>query len=140
MEDIEMKSRLTDIVSEEDVRALVHAFYDRVRADALLGPVFDEVIGDGWAPHLQIMCDFWSTVLLHTGKYKGDPMSKHLALPIDPNHFRQWLSLFQDTVDELFNGEVAENAKARAKNIARIMQSMMGFKPGDDGRRDSLFR
>jgi len=131
MTDIELKSPLADIQTEEDVVKLVYTFYDKVRADELLGPVFDKAIAD-WTPHLQIMCNFWSTMLLYSGKYKGDPMSKHFSLPIDPSHFSQWLSLFNGTVDTLFQGEVADNAKARAKNIARIMQSMLGFTPNNN--------
>jgi hemoglobin len=136
MADIELPP-LADIRTDEDVARLVHTFYDKVRADELLGPVFEKVIGGDWGPHLQIMCNFWSTMLLYSGKYKGDPMSKHFALPIDPSHFNQWLSLFDSTVDALFVGEVADNAKARAKNIARIMQSMLGFSPNTGIRIES---
>jgi hemoglobin len=131
MTDIELRPPLADIQTEEDVAKLVYTFYDKIRADELLGPVFDKAISD-WEPHLQIMCNFWSTMLLYSAKYKGDPMSKHLSLPIDPSHFNQWLSLFNGTVDQLFQGEVADNAKARAKNIARIMQSMLGFTPNNN--------
>jgi hemoglobin len=127
MADVEKGPQLTDIQTEEDVTRLVYTFYDKVRADALLGPVFEKAIDGKWEPHLQIMCNFWSTMLLYTGAYRGDPMSKHMPLTIDPSHFGQWLTLFTDTVDSLFQGEVAGNAKARANNIARIMQSMMGF-------------
>ncbi|SFO48285.1 hemoglobin [Chitinophaga sp. YR627] len=127
MADVEKGPQLADIQTEEDVRQLVYTFYDKVRADALLGPVFEKAIGGDWEPHLQIMCNFWSTMLLYSGKYRGDPMSKHMSLPIDPQHFSQWLTLFTGTLDVLFQGEVADNARARANNIARIMQSMLGF-------------
>lgn len=129
--DIELRPPLADIQTDEDVAKLVYTFYAKVRADELLGPVFEKAIPGDWGPHLQIMCNFWSTMLLYSGKYKGDPMSKHFSLPIDPSHFNQWLSLFHGTVDSLFAGEVADNAKARAKNIARIMQSMLGLTPNN---------
>lgn len=128
MADIDLPP-LADIRTEEDITQLVHTFYDKVRADELLGPVFEKAIPGDWGPHLQIMCNFWSMMLLYSGKYKGDPMTKHFSLPIDPSHFNQWLSLFNSTVDTLFAGEVADNAKARARNIGRVMQSMLGFSP-----------
>ncbi|MGN7204683.1 group III truncated hemoglobin [Pedobacter sp. SAFR-022] len=111
----------TDIGNEDDVALLVHTFYAKVRADDLLGPIFEPIIKDNWAPHLNRMVDFWSTILLYTRKYKDDPMPKHLQLPVEQRHFDRWLSLFNETLDALFAGEVAENAKLRAASIARIM-------------------
>jgi hemoglobin len=111
----------TDIVNEEDVTTLVHTFYARVRADELLGPIFEPIIKDNWAPHLLRMVDFWSTILLYTRKYKDDPMPKHMKLPVEQRHFDRWLQLFNETLDALFAGEVTENAKLRAASIARIM-------------------
>ena len=111
----------TDIVNEEDVTTLVHTFYAKVRADKLLGPIFEPIIKDNWAPHLLRMVDFWSTILLYTRKYKDDPMPKHMKLPVEQRHFDRWLELFNETLDALFAGEVTENAKLRAASIARIM-------------------
>jgi len=111
----------TDIVNEEDVTTLVHTFYVKVRADKLLGPIFEPIIKDNWAPHLLRMVDFWSTILLYTRKYKDDPMPKHMKLPVEQRHFDRWLHLFNETLDALFAGEVTENAKLRAASIARIM-------------------
>jgi len=111
----------TDIVNEEDVTTMVHTFYAKVRADELLGPIFEPIIKDNWAPHLLRMVDFWSTILLYTRKYKDDPMPKHMKLPVEQRHFDRWLQLFNETLDALFAGEVTENAKLRAASIARIM-------------------
>lgn len=111
----------TDIVNEEDVTTLVHTFYAKVRADELLGPIFEPIIKNNWAPHLRRMVDFWSTILLYTRKYKDDPMPKHMKLPVEQRHFDRWLELFNETLDALFAGEVTENAKLRAASIARIM-------------------
>jgi len=111
----------TDIANEEDVTTLVHTFYAKVRADELLGPIFEPIIKDNWAPHLLRMVDFWSTILLYTRKYKDDPMPKHMKLPVEQRHFDRWLQLFNETLDALFAGEVTENAKLRAASIARIM-------------------
>lgn len=117
---MDMEQR-NDISNEDDVALLVHTFYAKVRADDLLGPIFEPIIKDNWAPHLHRMVDFWSTILLYTRKYKDDPMPKHLQLPVEQRHFDRWLSLFNETLDALFAGEVAENAKLRAASIARIM-------------------
>lgn len=117
---MDMEQR-NDISNEDDVALLVHTFYAKVRADDLLGPIFKPIIKDNWAPHLHRMVDFWSTILLYTRKYKDDPMPKHLQLPVEQRHFDRWLSLFNETLNALFAGEVAENAKLRAASIARIM-------------------
>ncbi|WP_217605611.1 group III truncated hemoglobin [Chitinophaga sp. GbtcB8] len=110
----------TDITTEADIKKLVYTFYDKVRQDELLAPVFNGIIKD-WDPHLEIMCQFWGTLLLYTKQYKSDPMSKHLPIPLERAHFDRWLLLFHATLDELFEGEVAENAGKRAASIARIM-------------------
>lgn len=110
-----------DILNEEDVTLLVHTFYAKVRADALLGSIFEPIIKDNWAPHLSRIVDFWSTILLYTRKYKDDPMPKHMQLPVEQRHFDRWLLLFNETLDSLFTGTVTENARLRAASIARIM-------------------
>jgi hemoglobin len=113
-----------DIITETDVAVLVNAFYTKVRQDALLFPVFDPIVGDNWKHHLQRMTDFWSTLLLYTKKFTDDPLTKHLPLPIEKIHFDRWLQLFSETIDELFEGQIAENAKSRANSIARIMKAV----------------
>lgn len=110
-----------DILNEEDVTLLVHTFYAKVREDALLGPIFEPIIKNNWAPHLSRMVDFWSTILLYTRKYKDDPMPKHMQLPVEQRHFDRWLLLFNETLNNLFTGTVTENARLRAASIARIM-------------------
>lgn len=116
----------TDIMTESDVKVLVNAFYQKVREDEILEPVFAAVIKNNWDAHLARMTDFWSTLLLYTKKYKDDPMPKHLPLPIVKEHFDRWLQLFNQTIDELFEGEIAENARKRANSIARIMKAVKG--------------
>lgn len=113
-----------DIQTEEDITTLVHQFYGKVRKDALLGPIFEKVIKDNWDHHLGVICDFWSTLLLYSGRYLGDPMSKHMAMPIKKEHFDTWLMLFTATVDEYFTGPTADAAKQRARHIANIMKAM----------------
>ena len=117
----------TDILTESDVRLLVNTFYDKVRKDEILAPVFEPIVKDNWEMHLSRMTDFWSTLLLYTKKYKDDPMPKHLPLPIGKDHFDRWLLLFNLTINELFEGTIAENARKRANSIAKIMKAVKGI-------------
>src|SRR5215831_11502932 len=87
-------------IDEAMIERLIRAFYVRVQADPLIGPVFAARITD-WEPHLQQMFAFWSSVALMSGRYHGQPMRKHLPLPIDARHFDRWLSLFEATAREL---------------------------------------
>ena len=121
---VEVKNENADILTEKDVAILVNAFYGKVRQDELLASVFNPIIKDNWDFHLKRMVDFWSTILLYTKKYKDDPMPKHLPLAIGKEHFERWLELFNETIDELFEGEIADNARKRANNIARIMKAV----------------
>ncbi|MBO2011270.1 group III truncated hemoglobin [Hymenobacter negativus] len=111
-----------DITSEADVRLLVDAFYAAINHDTLLAPVFNHVARVDWARHLPIMYDFWSSILLGSARYHGRPFPKHIPLPIEATHFERWLELFDATVNELFQGSKAEEAKLRALNIARMFE------------------
>ncbi len=86
-------------VDEAYVSALVNAFYSRIREDRLLGPIFDEAIGDRWGYHLEKMKDFWATVALNAGRYSGEPIPAHKKLvEVQPWHFDVWLELFEETL------------------------------------------
>ena len=122
-----IKSKNADICTEVDVAALVNTFYDKVRNDEMLAGVFNAIIKDNWPAHLNRMTDFWSTILLYTKTYKDDPLPKHLPLPVGREHFDRWLFLFNETIDELFEGEIANNARKRANSIATIMQAVKGI-------------
>lgn len=117
-----MPTSRPDIQTEADIRLLVDTFYDKVNADVLLSPIFNDVAHIDWRAHLPRMYDFWSDLLLHTSRYQGRPFLKHIPLPIDGGHFRRWQALFFLTVDELFAGSVAEEAKLRARNIAHVFE------------------
>jgi hemoglobin len=108
-------------ITEAMIERLVRGFYDKVRADAALGPVFDARIGD-WEPHLARMCAFWSSVALMTGRYHGTPMAKHLPLPVDAGHFDRWLELFEATARELCPPEAAVHFVERARRIAASLE------------------
>ena len=108
-------------IDEAMIDRLVEGFYDRVRDDALIGPVFAERIAD-WAPHLAQMKLFWSSVALSTGVYEGRPMPKHLPLPIDARHFDRWLELFVETARDLCPPVAANNFIERARRIAESLE------------------
>lgn len=108
-------------IDEPMIERLVRAFYDEVRADALLGPVFAERIAD-WEPHLQRMFAFWSSVALLTGRYHGRPMEKHLPLPVDARHFDRWLCLFARTTRRVCPPAAADHFIERAQRIAESLE------------------
>lgn len=108
-------------IDEPMIERLVRGFYDRVRADPLIGPVFAARIAD-WEPHLQEMMAFWSSVALMTGRYHGRPMQKHLRLPVDARHFDRWLALFEDTARTLCPPTAAEHFIVRARRIAQSFE------------------
>ncbi len=113
--------RNPDLCTDQEITTLVYDFYDRVRADSMLGPVFNKHITD-WDTHLQRMVQFWSSILLGTGTYQGTPMPKHIALPeLTAELFRQWLSLFHDTTEQFSNRPFAERAEEYAHRIARSL-------------------
>ena len=108
-------------ITEAMIEALVRGFYAKVRADALLAPIFDAKIRD-WEPHLKQMCAFWSSVALMTGRYHGTPMAKHAPLPVDAGHFDRWLALFEATAREICPPEAAAHFVALARGIATSLE------------------
>lgn len=108
-------------IDEAMIARLVHAFYARVREDALLGPVFASRIAD-WPVHLERMCAFWSSVALLSGRYHGQPMRAHRALPVDAAHFDRWLALFADTAREICPPAAADHLLNRARRIAESLE------------------
>lgn len=108
----------TAVVNEENIAALVDAFYGKVRDDQLLGPIFAEAIGNDWGPHLAKMKAFWASVLLASRTYKGNPMIAHLRLPrLTQDHFARWLQLWQETASEVCSAEAASLFVQRAEMI-----------------------
>jgi hemoglobin len=117
-----MENHLPDITNEADIKRLVDTFYESINRDPLLAPIFNDHAKVNWAGHLPIMYRFWSSLLLGTTTYKGQPFTNHVPLPISREHFEQWITLFKQTVDSLFQGVKAEEAKLRAENIAHMFQ------------------
>ncbi|MEM9649381.1 MAG: group III truncated hemoglobin [Bacteroidota bacterium] len=112
-----------DITSTSDIITLVDSFYAKVRQDSLLAPIFNSVIQDDWQVHLEVMYTFWETVLLGKRSYYGNPFIPHTELPVSTVHFNQWLVLFNGTLDELFSGEIADEARWRAQKMAEMFQN-----------------
>lgn len=114
-----------DLTTPDDVVQMVDTFYDRVRIDPILAPIFDEIARVDWAAHLPKMYAFWNSVLFGMAGFKGNPMAVHMALarmtPLTAREFDRWLALFHETVDDLFAGPGAEDAKFRAARIATVM-------------------
>ena len=126
---ISAAAKLSD-VSEDGIRRLVDAFYDKVRLDAELAPVFLRAIPGDWQPHLTRMYAFWSSVMLTTGRYKGNPVVKHLVIPgIQPHLFERWLALFNETCGELFDDGVSEEFRAKAARIAESLNLALFYRP-----------
>jgi hemoglobin len=120
---------MKDISSKEDVELLVKEFYGKVRKNEMLDYIFDDVVKIDWDHHIPILVDFWESLLLDTGSYNRNAMAVHFEInqkiKLEPLHFATWLSLFDETVDEYFNGEKALLVKTRAHSIANIMQLKM---------------
>ncbi len=104
-------------ITEPQISTLVDTFYDKVRIDPEIGPIFNAIVGD-WPHHLATLKDFWSTVLLTTGRYRGQPLMTHLQLPLDPDHFSRWLTLFAETANEVLPPPIAANVIAKSERIA----------------------
>jgi hemoglobin len=115
---------MREIVDRTDVELLVTRFYEKVKLDDLLAPVFAHI---DWPQHLPTMYNFWSSILLGDQSYRSNPFVKHVALNIGSMHFERWLHLFNETVDENFNGERAEEVKARAHSIAAVWQHKLSI-------------
>lgn len=111
-----------DIESLNDIKLLVNSFYEKVREDELLGPIFEERIKGNWQPHLEKMYTFWQTVLAFDHTYSGRPFDPHATMPVEKAHFERWVGLFKTTVDTLFVGEKAEEIKTKAMNTAQVFQ------------------
>lgn len=116
-------------VDEAAIHRLVHGFYAKVRQDALLGPIFNSRIAD-WDEHLERMCRFWSSVATMSGTYHGNPMAKHITLPVDAVHFDRWLELFEATAAEVCSADAAAYFIERARRIARSFELGIAVQAG----------
>ena len=118
-----------DIQSRADIELLLNTFYEKVRKDDTIGFIFNDIAKVNWEHHIPIICDFWETLLLGASSYTKNAMQVHYSLnrivPLEEKHFQRWLQLFSETVDDLFSGNMAMQAKTKARSIASLMQFKM---------------
>lgn len=117
-------------IDDASIALLVDRFYAKVRQDPQLGPVFNAAVHD-WDEHLATLRDFWSSVMLTSGRYKGDPMGAHRKHPvIAPEMFDRWLALWAETSGEIFAPKAAQAFQAKAARIAESLKLGLFFRPG----------
>lgn len=116
-------------MSEQQLADLVDRFYAKVREDEVLGPVFNTAVAD-WPEHLDKLSAFWSSVMLTTGRYKGNPMVAHMKhrSAIEPAMFERWLELWRETAREVLDERGAAGVIAKAERIAESLQLGLFFK------------
>ena len=108
--------------SEAEIRRFVERFYAAVREDPELGPIFERRIGGAWDAHLDRMVDFWSSVLLASGRYRGNPLEKHAAVPeIRSAHYDRWLALFESVLERELDPAIARDVVARAHRMRLVL-------------------
>lgn len=116
-------------ITSDEISDLVDSFYAKVRLDPEIGPIFNATVDD-WPAHLDLLKDFWSTVLLPERRYQGDPLTKHLQLALDPQHFARWLALFAETAREVMLPTHADVVIAKSQRIADTFQSAIANQRG----------
>ena len=124
-----------DDITEPAIAMLVDRFYAKARRDPLIGPLFNEAVRD-WDEHLRRLCDFWSSVMLTTGRYKGNPMAVHLRhrAAIRPAMFERWLQLWRETARETLSARGAAGVIDKADRIAESLQLGMFLRLEDPKR------
>ncbi|HYD22060.1 MAG TPA: group III truncated hemoglobin [Flavipsychrobacter sp.] len=120
-----MEAVKNDVADEKDVQLLVDTFYGKVRKDAIIGHIFDSIIGENWSHHMPVMYRFWEMVLLGKTGYAGNPVRKHIEvdrkIALAEEHYDRWLQLWNTTVNSLFAGTRAEEAKKRAAIMMQLI-------------------
>jgi hemoglobin len=117
-------------ITEDAIARLVDSFYAKIRADTELGPIFMRAIPGDWGPHLATMRNFWSSVMLTSGRYKGNPVAVHQRVEgMELRLFDRWLSLFEQTCDELFDAPVAAEFRIKAHRIAESLKLALFYRP-----------
>ena len=118
-------------IDETLIRSVVETFYSRLRRDPLLGPIFEAAVAD-WPEHFDKLTDFWSSLTLMSGRYKGNPFEAHLPLPrLGDEHFATWLRLFDQTLRDLCTPEQAEVFRIRAGRVAESLNMGLAIRRGE---------
>jgi hemoglobin len=117
-------TQLPDIQNRDDLHTIVVSFYERAKADPVIGWIFTEAFEVNWEKHIPLMVEFWESVLFGTAIYRGNPVQKHIEVdrkvPLTEAHFDRWITLFHQTVDAHFHGERAIDMKTRAA-VMRVL-------------------
>jgi hemoglobin len=117
---------MKELENREDIKLLIDTFYKKILIDDKIGFFFTKVIKLDWSKHIPIMYDFWETTLLGVAKYNGNPMLKHIELnameAIKAEHFERWISIWKETIQENFVGEISEQAIKKAEQIGGLMK------------------
>lgn len=120
-----------DILNSDDIKLLVDRFYEKIRANKDLGPIFNEVMNVDWNVHLPKMYRFWENIVFQNGNYRGFPFAAHMPVndkvALTPELFTEWLNLFHGTIDELFEGNESNNLKFKSANIKEVWSAKMEF-------------
>jgi hemoglobin len=119
---------LEPAISEADIAALVDAFYARARHDRVIGPVFADAVTD-WPAHFATLRAFWSSIMLRSGRYKGNPFAMHMGKGIEPAFFDRWLTLWGETAADLLGPDKAALFMAKAERIAQSLKAGLFFAP-----------
>lgn len=127
---------LEDIQSTNDIKLLLDKFYEKVLRDEIIGYIFTDVANINLPHHMPILYSFWESILLGIAGYNGNPILKHIELnkkeALTDEHFIQWKKLFFETIDENFQGPIANLAKEKANAMQWLMQHKIALseKPG----------
>ena len=123
----------SDLKNREDIIRLVDAFYERIRRDDKLGPIFNEIARVDWNTHLPRMYDFWDSVIFRAGTFRGNPLVAHAKLvpmaDMGRATFDRWLMVFRETVFELFEGTQASLIVRSAEDMANVLHSKINQVP-----------
>ena len=118
---------MQDIESRQDIELLVNSFYEQAKKDDTIGHIFNQIVGEDWLHHLPVMYSFWETVLLHVPGYTGNPIQKHIEIdkqiPLQEAHFQKWLQLWTETIDGVFKGKIADDAKKRGGLMIQLISA-----------------
>lgn len=116
-------------ITEERLADVIAAFYGRVRRDAELGPIFNGAVAD-WDEHLQTLARFWSSVMLTTGRYKGNPLAVHMkhVEALSPALFDRWIALWRETTGDMLTAPAAARLQAKAERIAESLKLGLFFR------------
>ena len=120
-------------VTKENLDKMVKIFYAKVLQDDIVGPFFiaklgDDLKSDRWAVHLELLTNFWASIAIGDSTYKGNPFAPHLNIEnLSPQAFQRWLELFAQTLDIVYNPEIANFFKQRSTIIAGNFMRNLGL-------------